>query len=617
MAYLTGPRLNFAGKFIADVSTVNNFPSNYDGTNYTAADYANWDIGYWNPYGTGVWRLTDCAVTGAVRGDGSAVSGDPVLSMILADADDQPPAKMVDLDSEQQMVSAIWGLVVRLVGGDGQAALRSNFAVASFTDLWKRSLTPGSLPQHKLHPACMYGAAWQSVLSDLAWGDVAASPFLQELQAAAGPSGLLSIKFNVVGYNAGYWIGDDGTRYPPLPDFTMGLITGSIGVARADEPRFFTLGRKLQPSQKQSQSTPTLFYYATAVVDEARKALAIDLGNSIPFKEWRGDIVGETLQVGYLDAVQGFQPLGEVSPDNAWYQRTAGIADLALTDAQLSAVAANPLAVRKAGADTLLGQEPADGKALRADQFVFRMAPGDSAETTVWATVFGKPLADAEVALAFDNSSLGGDGDPPVGVPAGALGFPPSVRTDAAGKAAVNFSAVDPGQPRAVDDIDGQVYGVRPTLSGAGAGSYSNPWDFISFLVWSGYEIPEEPSWEADIKPILAQYAALYPVMLPVLNMGDYDSVRKHLYSLQTALSLPEENPNYMPAVRDLSPNKKAAILKWAANPVRGTAPAKASSAGPVAEEPAAPATESMMWAAVQAPPAADAAPHPATYLKK
>ncbi|MCM8737569.1 hypothetical protein M5E06_25945 [Azospirillum sp. A1-3] len=46
MAYLTGPRLNFTGKFIADVSTVNNFPSNYDGTNYTAADYANWDIGY-------------------------------------------------------------------------------------------------------------------------------------------------------------------------------------------------------------------------------------------------------------------------------------------------------------------------------------------------------------------------------------------------------------------------------------------------------------------------------------------------------------------------------------------------------------------------------------------
>ena len=105
--------------------------------------------------------------------------------------------------------------------------------------------------------------------------------------------------------------------------------------------------------------------------------------------------------------------------------------------------------------------------------------------------------------------------------------------------------------------------------------------------------------------------------MLPVLNMGDYDSVRKHLYSLQTALSLPEENPNYMPAVRDLSPNKKAAILKWAANPVRGTAPAKPSSAEPVAEPPAAPATESMMWAAVQAPPAADTAPHPATYLKK
>ncbi|MBY6266276.1 hypothetical protein EI613_30870 [Azospirillum sp. 412522] len=616
MAYLTGPRLNFTGKFVADVSTVNNHPANYDGTNYTAADYANWDIGYWNPYGTGVWRLIDCAVTGAVRGDGTAVTADPVLSMALADADDQPPAKMVDLDSEQQMVSAIWGLVVRLVGGDGQAALRSDFAVASFTDLWKRSLTPGSLPQHTLHPACMFGAAWQSVLSGLAWGDVAGSPFLQELQAAA-TDGLLSIKFNVVGYNAGYWIGDDGTRYPPLPDFAMGLITGSIGVAGKDEPRFFTLGRKLQPSQPQSRSAPTLFYYATAVVDEARKALTIDLGNSIPFKEWRGDIVGETLQVGYLDSARTFQTLGEVVPDNAWYQRTAGIAGIALTDAQLTAVAASPLAVRRAGAGTLLGQEPADGKALRADQFVFRMVPGDSAETTVWATAFGKPLANAAVALAFDNSSLGGDGEPPVGTPPGALSFPPSVETDAAGKATVPFSAGDPGYPRAVDDIDGQVYGVRPTLDGSGAGSYGNPWDFISFLVWSGYAIPDEPSWEADIRPILAQYAALYPVMLPVLDMGDYDSVCKHLYSLQYALSLPEENPNYMPAVRDLSPNKKAAILKWAANPVRGTAPAKGSANGPAAPAAVASAAPAPEPAFVQASPAAETAPHPATYLRK
>ncbi|QCG91065.1 hypothetical protein E6C72_25300 [Azospirillum sp. TSH100] len=546
------------------------------------------------------------------------MTGDPVLSMALADADDQPPAKMVDLDSEQQMVSAIWGLVVRLVGGDGKAALRSNFAVASFTDLWKRSLTPGSLPQHKLHPACLYGAAWQSVLTDLAWGDVAGSPFLQDLQAAAGKDGLLSIKFNVVGYNAGYWIGDDGTRYPPPPDFTMGLITGSIGVASKDEPRFFTLGRKLQPSETQSQSAPTLFYYATAVVNEGRKALTIDLGNSIPFKEWRGDIVGETLEVGYLDPAGAFQPLGEaITPDNGWYRRTAGIVDIALTEAQLAAVGTSPLAVRKAGADRLLGQEPADGKALRADQFVYRMAPGDSAETTVWATAFGKPLADAEVALAFDNSSLGGDkDDPPVGIPAGALGFPPSVKTDTAGKATVRFAASDPGHPRGMDDIDGQVYGVRPTLSGAGTEAYSNPWDFISFLVWSGYEIPEEPTWEADIQPILAQYAALYPVMLPVLNMGDYDSVRKHLYALQTAMSLPEENPNYMPAVRDLSPNKKAAVLKWAVNPVRGAVPSQPATAQAATAQ-AAPATGTMPPPAAQAPVAEGAVPHPATYLKK
>jgi hypothetical protein len=205
MSYLTGPRLNFTGKFVADVSTVNNKPVNFERKTYTAEDYANWDIGYWNPFGTGVWRLTDCVVTNAVRADGSTVAGDPVLDMTVADADDRPPAKLVDLDSEQQMVSAIWGMVVRLAGRDGKAAIRGNFAVASFTDLWSRTLAQGPTPEHMLHPASLMGASWQSVLTDLAWGEVGQSPFLTELRKAATASGLLSIKFNVVGYNAGYW----------------------------------------------------------------------------------------------------------------------------------------------------------------------------------------------------------------------------------------------------------------------------------------------------------------------------------------------------------------------------------------------------------------------------
>lgn len=137
-------------------------------------------------------------------------------------------------------------------------------------------------------------------------------------------------------------------------------------------------------------------------------------------------------------------------------------------------------------------------------------------------------------------------------------------------------------------------------IADASWASYYNPWDFISVLVWSGYEIPEAPTWVKDIGPILTQYANLYPVMLPVLDMGDYDSVRKHLYSLNYAMSLSPDNPNYMPVVRDLSSNKNAAVLKWCIDPVRGE-PAAASATNDAAPADAGPMRH----------------PHPSNHLKK
>ncbi|ALG75097.1 hypothetical protein VY88_26605 [Azospirillum thiophilum] len=579
MSYLTGPRLTFTGKFIADVSTVNNHDYAYkDDKRYTAEDYAGWKIGYWNPYGTGVWRLTDCKVTGAVTADGRPVAADPVLGLAVTDADDRPPAKMVDLDTDQQMVSAIWGLLVRLTGVNGLELLRGDFDVASFTDLWARNWSPGKAFEHPPHPPAYFGASFQSVLKDLAWGDVSASAFLTALKEAAA-DGLLSIKFNVTGYNAGYGVNPpDHIRYlPNPPDFTTGVLTGSIGVARKDEPRFFTLGRRIQPVTSDGNAgSPVPFYYATAAVDEAAGRLSVDLGNSIPFREWRGAMVDQPLQVGYFGGAQGFVKLADVAPGNEWYETTAGIVDIALTGDQLAAVGSNPLAVYSPTLNTILGQESPDGRVVKADEFVFRMSPGDSTPVTLWATKFGKPLEGAEIAVALDPSGLSGyGGSPAVGVPEAALTFPDTLTTDAAGKAELVLTGGDPGEPRKADDIDGQVYGVRPAFADATPLSYYDPFDFISVLLWSPYAVPEKPTWEQDIEPILFQYANLYPVMLPVLDMSDYDSVRKHLYSLQVAMSLPVEDPNYMPVVRDLSPAKREAVLKWAADPVRGevTAP--------------------------------------------
>ena len=101
-------------------------------------------------------------------------------------------AKLVDLDSEQQMVSEIWGLKVNLVApGMG---FTSEFDVAPFQDIYT--------PDYQGGPDSYFGAAYQSVLRSIQWNGAGTSRFLQEL-SAGGPPAQLSIKFNVSSFNDG------------------------------------------------------------------------------------------------------------------------------------------------------------------------------------------------------------------------------------------------------------------------------------------------------------------------------------------------------------------------------------------------------------------------------
>src|SRR5687767_14051299 len=110
MTYLGYPRLHFAGAFQADPSTVNNDPAHFDDATFQARfqqpetgsqpDQMN---GWWNPRGTGAWRLRDCRVTSVLYSDGSSAASalaDPIVGGTLAGADDRVSAKIVDLDPE-------------------------------------------------------------------------------------------------------------------------------------------------------------------------------------------------------------------------------------------------------------------------------------------------------------------------------------------------------------------------------------------------------------------------------------------------------------------------------------------------------------------------------------
>src|SRR6185436_19069528 len=113
---------------------------------------------------------------------------------------------------------------------------------------------------------------YQSILTPVEWGDTKRSRFLRELRAAS-PDGMLSIKFNVDGYNMD----------PTSPMFTLGRCVGTIGPASPDEPKHFVLGRQLLPRISTKNHNPSgPMNFMQAAVDAKTKKIYADFGNALP-----------------------------------------------------------------------------------------------------------------------------------------------------------------------------------------------------------------------------------------------------------------------------------------------------------------------------------------------
>ena len=584
MSYLNPLRLHFSGSFEAAVSTVNNDPVHYDSARFkpsyaelqagTAPDELN---GWFNPDGSGDWRLHGCTVTSAFVADGSpAARTDPILACLVADSDRRAAAKLVDLDTEQQLVSEIFGLEMRIATTAGETLLRGEFEPVAFMDIWDRGGSAGDLAA---------GAMYQSVLTHLRWGDIGRSPFLRALRDAAGRS-RLSVKFNV-----------DGFSITPGARFMMGRIVGTIGPAGRDEPRHFVTGRQFMalpgPGAAAFFAPAGQVNFCVAAVDHTTRRVYLDLGNALPTTtpggpmSGLGDLALHLPPSGQAAAPAGStQSIGVLSAayytDPAWYPATAGIAvfppDRPLTDDEVAALSSGPLslvATAPGGQPTVVISEPDGGLFVRADQFVFRLNPGESVGVDLYATRFGRPCAGAEVLTVpvpeqlQPDSPLAPGQAPPVAVPADAVQYPARVVTDTRGRARLRLCVRDPGRPR--DYIDGQVYALCPMLEStvvAPVDPYPyNQWNFISLLVWSGFQPDEPPTWHGAIEPVLRQYADLYPVMRDFLDLSDYEQVCAQAKRLIFAFDLGIDDPDAMPVTRDLSAAKRKAILRWLSEP--------------------------------------------------
>jgi hypothetical protein len=577
MSYLSPLRLHFAGKFQAAISTINNDPLHYDTANFkpqyqemqTGSDPDQLN-GWFNPRGSGDWRLIECAITSAwLTDETEAAEDDPILSAIVADSDRLAPAKLVDIDPEQQMVSTIWGLEVRIATPMDENLLCGHFVPIAFMDIWDRAQGRG----HSGDGGA--GAMYQSVLTHLEWGDVGSSPFLTDLREASG-NGLLSIKFNVDGINLAF----------TSPNFTLGRIVGTIGPT-ADEPHHFVAGRQFTTGPKAGTSgffTPANgINSCAAVVDRRAKRIYLDLGNALP----TATPGGPPVDLGDITLFQAPPPLPTQQPlaigqlpattytNPDWYERTAGVLalppDRSLTEAELDRVENNPLVIAVTpggGPPTMAISEPPGGVFVRADQFVFRLNPDEEAVVSLRATRFGRPYAHAPVVTVRYSDQLqpfSPSGEAPMVATPDTIEFPVRTVTDDQGIATLAVRAADPGTPR--DYLDGQVYGLYPVLEEtiiSPANPYPfNQWAFITLLVWSGFEPDEPPTWFGTIHPILQQYANLYPVMNRFLDLGNYDSVCDNLQLLELSFALDVDHPNSMPVTRDLSAAKRAAILRW------------------------------------------------------
>ena len=577
MSYLDSPRLHFDGWFQADVSTINNDVRFYQNASFVPEYQELNQNGSWNPEGTGVFRFLDCFVTGAYL-DGRQLilpEDDPIVGMSLQNAANRAPGKLVDLDPQQQMVSQIWGMQVRLVSPKGEALLIGEYKPAAFINLWLRQ-QKGVLMDQKL------AACYQSVLEGVTWGNVSTSPLLQRLQkATAGDA--LSIEFNVYGY------GRDST----IPRYTMGHITGTIGPYRQGEPKHFVLGRQMIAAGNfpvPSGGIETL----QAQIAADGKSLTVDFGNSFPIEDANSglaDIGQVALGVLHMNPTQVLSTVSEsdveiigkvpyLDPD--WYKTTAGVQTFSVSETAGKLLPQNPLVLVSpsptVGTYTVRLQESVDGLYVRADSYVFRIDSGETQQVEFYASRFGVPLAKAVILCTSTEGLMGGSGGgdsvsptprpaatiPDIGTPADAFQYASQVSTDANGYATLSISASadGPGVPRGY--LFGQLYGIGYQLQQQPTNYVSNPMNYISVLVFSKKEVPPHPTWYADIQQLFTQYGNLYPIMGKyVVDLRSYESVVANSAILRLAFSLPMADANHMPVTRDLSGGDRAAILKW------------------------------------------------------
>ncbi len=384
--------------------------------------------------------------------------------------------------------------------------------------------------------------------------------------------------------------------------FTHGDIVGVIGLGEAQALTYVVPSRMMAPYEQ----NPLAFF---APFEVSSNTVTVNLGNSLA-TSLPGPLAYEE-KLGVLSLVYFDVPEGEpVSLDQAKILATipyqgsdfktinSGFFTYAPKEGEAEKVGSKPLGIisEVSGTQkTLLLAENKDGYFMRADRFVYRMNPGmttiqdpppghptgATADIHIYVTKFGqKPTTPVEITLTslspqkatnYSANTVGQGGTlgtANLAVPESALGIGPQYATTykattVDGVATFNITAFNPGNPRGY--IDGQIYFLDYEFTNI-QNYIKDKDDLISIQVYqqllNGKGLGYIPTWDGEIRDILAQYGKLYPIMSR-FGLQNYESVVMNKVQIKNVLKQPIEAPLHMPVTRDLSHDKLQLILTW------------------------------------------------------
>jgi hypothetical protein len=607
MSYLHAPRLVFTGDFLSDVSTVNNDTAHYNNTTFQPnfqQPGRGATNGWWNPEGGAVFDFQNCSVKQIFLPDGTTQtshSGDLIIGQAVVGAEGRPTGKMVDLDPDAQMFSALWCVQLRICTANGDLLFKGDINTTSFRDIQMRQLDGGKSNGQPL------GATWTSVITNVEWGKAAEqSAFLKTLRATT-QNNTLAINMNPFGY---YYNHNDGR-------FSLGRIIGSIGPYFESEPLTFAAARRLYGINYTPSIRGTYFSVSNFLAEPGAKRLSVDFGASFPVADSIGTVnykqdlrlaVSKVPQTGvasrqtptFYISPNDFIEIGalDYQSDPNWLNKTGGIVSFNnLPDATVSALNNNQLilitpSTTQPGQYAIIAREAIDGLVARADNFIQRLDYGQSADIDFYTYQWGKLLPNTGISITLDPPTP----DTPVGpknpiselygnnYPAEGLSFNGQISTNPQGKAQMPLTGNAIYSPRVY--IDGQIYYI--TYQTATVDQAFGTESLVVHLR-DYFEEIAYPVWD-DISEMMIQYSNLYPIMSKyVVNLADPLALAEKKNILIFAFSRGMNDTMHMPVTRDLSDTKRQTILNWLNNPQTGekgvlkTQAREAKAANPVA----------------------------------